>query len=76
MSSETELPDDIELSRDAGKLVSATSFVIDCRYCWNRFDGNYREAHLAYEWHLPACNSAGYDSQESPGLPSQSGDTP
>lgn len=45
-------PDDLELSRDALKIVTATQIHITCRLCWWSIEGTYPGAHTAYNIHM------------------------
>lgn len=44
--------DDIELSRDVDRIVTAISIRIDCLRCYDWFSGNRRTAHLGYQAHM------------------------
>jgi len=46
------MPEDVELSRDAAKMVTALTIRIDCRLCWEGFQGDNQSAHLAYDGHM------------------------
>lgn len=47
-----ELPIDVELSRDADKIVTATLIRIDCRRCGDWTTGVYRAAVLGHRAHM------------------------
>jgi hypothetical protein len=49
------VPIDIELSRDADKVVTAISVRIDCRHCHDWSSGSYRAAWLGHVAHLEHC---------------------
>jgi hypothetical protein len=53
-----ELPIDVELSRDADKIVTATVIRIDCRRCGDFTAGIYRAAVLAHRAHMELVHGA------------------
>jgi hypothetical protein len=69
MTAVDDLPDDIELSCDADKMVTALTISITCRRCWQSFSGNYRESHAAYADHErtahPAADLTDYTDRDT-----------
>lgn len=47
-----DVPDDLELSRDADKIVTALTVRIDCRRCGDFISGPYRAVVLSHRSHM------------------------
>jgi Pyruvate/2-oxoacid:ferredoxin oxidoreductase delta subunit len=52
-----DLPEDIELSRNADRIVTAVEIRIDCRHCWTFCtSGPYNAVHVEFEAHMKSAH--------------------